>query len=72
MLVRPLYLIFTLFVYLDRNVELHLLSKLFTNILHTFPDICSIPKQVAIVFIIFLVVRWQINLTPENYNYLLH
>ena len=71
-LVGPLYPNFTSLVYPDRAVDAHPLSKLFTDILRTFPDICGYPEQVAIVFIMFLVMRWQIEPTQENYDRLPH
>ncbi|KAF9700559.1 hypothetical protein EKO04_002044 [Ascochyta lentis] len=71
-LIGPLYPNFTSLVYPDRVVEAHPLSKLFTDILRTFPDICGYPEQVAIVFIMFLVMRWQIEPTQENYDRLPH
>jgi hypothetical protein len=46
----------------------HMLSKVFTDILLTFPDLSDPPVQVAIVFIMFLVMRWQIDPTRENYE----
>ncbi|KAJ4362384.1 hypothetical protein N0V83_010477 [Neocucurbitaria cava] len=71
-LVGPLYPNFTSLAYPDRNVESHPLSKLFTDILRTFPDICGMPEQVAIIFIMFLVMRWQIEPTQENYDRMPH
>ncbi|KAL1606407.1 hypothetical protein SLS60_003810 [Paraconiothyrium brasiliense] len=67
-LVGPQYPNFTPIVYPERNIEAHPLSKLFTDILRTFPDICGLPEQVAIVYIMFLVMRWQIEPTAENYD----
>ncbi|EUC43618.1 hypothetical protein COCMIDRAFT_27947 [Bipolaris oryzae ATCC 44560] len=71
-LVGPHYPNFTSLAYPDRAVESHPLSKLFTDILRTFPDICGRPEQVAIVFIMFLIMRWQIEPTQENYDRLPH
>ncbi|KAJ8116992.1 hypothetical protein OPT61_g1709 [Boeremia exigua] len=71
-LVGPLYPNFTSLVYPDRIIDAHPLSKLFTDILRTFPDICGWPEQVAIVYIMFLVMRWQIEPTQENYDRLPH
>lgn len=71
-LVGPHYPNFTSLAYPDRHVEAHPLSKLFTDILRTFPDICGRPEQVAIVFIMFLIMRWQIEPTQENYDRLPH
>jgi hypothetical protein len=67
-LVGPLYPNFTALVYPDRQIDAHPLSKLFTDILRTFPDICGLPEQVAVVFIMFLVMRWEIEPTQENYD----
>ena len=67
-LVGPLYPNFTRLMYPERNVDEHPLSKLFTDILSTFPEIFGLPEQVAIVFIMFLVMRWQIEPTQENYD----
>ncbi|KAF2734487.1 hypothetical protein EJ04DRAFT_512468 [Polyplosphaeria fusca] len=67
-LVGPLYPNFTALVYPERTIDAHPLSKLFTDILRTFPDISGLPEQVAIVFIMFLVMRWQIDPSPENYE----
>ena len=71
-LVGPHYPNFTSLVYPERNVEAHPLSKIFTDILRTFPDICGVPEQVAIVFIMYLIMRWQIEPTQENYDRLPH
>jgi len=71
-LVGPLYPNFTALVYPDRQIEAHPLSRIFTDILRTFPDICGKPEQVAIIFIMFLVMRWQIDPSQENYDRLPH
>lgn len=72
-LVGPAYPNFTPFVYPDRsNIDAHPLSKLFTDVLKTFPDICGLPEQVAIVYLMFLIMRWQIEPTQENYDRLPH
>ncbi|KAF4962218.1 hypothetical protein FSARC_9696 [Fusarium sarcochroum] len=46
----------------------HPLSKVFTDILATFPDISTLPERVAVLYIMFLVMRWQIAPTQENYD----
>lgn len=46
----------------------HPLSKVFTDILQTFPDISSLPERVAVLYIMFLIMRWQISPTRENYD----
>lgn len=50
------------------SVHSHPVSKLFTDILRTFPDISSLPEQVAVLYIMFLLMRWQIYPTQENYD----
>ncbi|KAM0220871.1 hypothetical protein ACHAPA_004325 [Fusarium lateritium] len=46
----------------------HPLSKVFTDILATFPDISTLPERVAVLYIMFLVMRWEIEPTKENYD----
>lgn len=46
----------------------HPLSKVFTDILSTFPDISNLPERVAVLYIMFLIMRWQISPTQENYE----
>lgn len=46
----------------------HPLSKVFTDILQTFPDISALPERVAVLYIMFLIMRWQISPTRENYD----
>lgn len=46
----------------------HPLSKVFTDVLSTFPGISTIPEQVAVLYIMFLIMRWQIYPTRENYD----
>ncbi|KAE8364310.1 hypothetical protein BDV27DRAFT_128614 [Aspergillus caelatus] len=52
----------------ERGAYSHPLSKVFTDILRTFPDISSLPEQVAVLYVMFLLMRWQIYPTPENYD----
>lgn len=49
------------------SVYSHPLSKVFTDILATFPDISALPERVAVLYVMFLVMRWQIAPTGENY-----
>lgn len=46
----------------------HPLSKVFTDILQTFPDLSTLPERVAVLLIMFLIMRWQICPTKENYD----
>ncbi|KAG0648138.1 hypothetical protein D0Z07_5843 [Hyphodiscus hymeniophilus] len=50
------------------SVHSHPLSKVFTDILATFPELSTIPEKVAVLYIMFLVMRWQISPTQENYD----
>ncbi|KAK1724471.1 BZIP transcription factor [Colletotrichum acutatum] len=46
----------------------HPLSKVFTDILATFPDLSALPQRVVVLYIMFLIMRWQISPTQENYD----
>lgn len=46
----------------------HPLSKVFTDILATFPDISTLPERVAVLYMMFLLMRWQISPTQANYD----
>lgn len=51
-----------------RGINSHPLSKVFTDILATFPDLSTLPEKVAVLYIMFLIMRWQISPTQENYD----
>lgn len=48
--------------------ESHPLSKVFIDILQTFPDISHLPERVAVLYVMFLLMRWQIHPSQENYD----
>ncbi|KAL9007779.1 MAG: hypothetical protein Q9173_007023 [Seirophora scorigena] len=52
----------------ERSMFAHPLSKVFTDILSKFPDLCELPEQVAVLYVMFLIMRWQISPTAENYE----
>lgn len=52
----------------ERSIYSHPLSKFFTDILGTFPDLSTLPEQVAVLYIMFLIMRWQIHPTQEAYE----
>ncbi|KAG9245121.1 hypothetical protein BJ878DRAFT_575135 [Calycina marina] len=52
----------------SRGLHAHPLSKVFTDILGTFPDLSTLPEKVAVLYIMFLLMRWQIAPTQENYD----
>ncbi|KAM7217772.1 bZIP transcription factor [Rhypophila decipiens] len=45
----------------------HPLSKLFTDVVSTFPHLSTLPERIAVVYGMFLVMRWQIDPTHENW-----
>lgn len=51
-----------------QSVHSHPLSRVFTDILAKFPDISGLPERVAVLYIMFLVMRWQVSPTRENYE----
>jgi len=46
----------------------HPLSRVMTDILRTFPDLHKMPELVAVMYIMFLVMRWCVEPTQENYE----
>lgn len=66
--VGPWYPNFTVIAFPERKLESHPLSRLFTDIIQTFPDVRGLPEKVAIIYIMFLVMRWLVQPTPENYD----
>lgn len=52
----------------EKSDNSHPLSKVFTDIISKFPDIRDLPEKVAVVYVMFLLMRWQIYPTRENYD----
>ena len=52
----------------ERSKLAHPLSKVFTDIIGTFPDLSTLPEKVAVLYVMFLIMRWQISPTQENYD----
>ncbi|WEW56688.1 hypothetical protein PRK78_002136 [Emydomyces testavorans] len=52
----------------EKSDNSHPLSKVFTDIISKFPDIRDLPEKVAVVYVMFLLMRWQIYPTQENYD----
>ncbi|KAI1388840.1 uncharacterized protein F4822DRAFT_404115 [Hypoxylon trugodes] len=52
------------------SVFSHPLSKVFTDILAAFPGISTLPERVAVLYYMFLVMRWQVSPTQENFDLL--
>ena len=42
-------------------------SRLMADIISKFPGISSLPEQVATLFLMFILMRWMINPTQQNY-----
>ncbi|KAI1781054.1 hypothetical protein F4818DRAFT_436245 [Hypoxylon cercidicola] len=45
----------------------HPLSKVFTDILAAFPGISGLPERVAVLYYMFLVMRWQVCPSRDNF-----
>ena len=67
-LVGPPYPSVSSLLHPSRSLTAHPLSKLFTDILAAFPDLSALPEQVAVLYVMFLIMRWQIRPTPEAYD----
>jgi len=67
-LVGPLYPNFNALLNRATAHYSHPLSKVFTDILRTFPDLSNLPEQVAVVYVMFLIMRWCCEPTKENYE----
>ncbi|KAK4457497.1 BZIP transcription factor [Cladorrhinum samala] len=46
----------------------HPLSKVFTDILARFPNLSTLPERVAVLYVMFLLMRWQVYPTQENFD----
>ncbi|OAA34971.1 hypothetical protein NOR_08211 [Metarhizium rileyi] len=46
----------------------HPLSRVFTDILSTFPGIARLPERVACLYVMFHLMRWQISPTRDNFD----
>ncbi|KAF1351042.1 hypothetical protein BDV97DRAFT_350946 [Delphinella strobiligena] len=67
-LVGPAYPSISSLLNPTRAQKSHPLSKVFTDIVTTFPSISDVPEQVAVLYIMFLIMRWHIAPTQENYE----
>ncbi|KAK4226437.1 AP-1-like transcription factor [Podospora fimiseda] len=50
------------------SIYSHPLSKVFTDILARFPLLSGLPERVAVLYLMFLLMRWQVSPTRENYE----
>ncbi|KAI9754605.1 MAG: hypothetical protein M4579_004634 [Chaenotheca gracillima] len=67
-LIGPRYPSITALMYPERSHQSHPTSKVFTDILSKFPDLSTLPEQIAVLYVMFLVMRWEISPTQENYD----
>jgi hypothetical protein len=66
-LIGPLYPSFICLFRPDRGPYSHPSSRFLTDILSTFPDISMPPEQIAILYIMFIIMRWSIYPCRETY-----
>jgi hypothetical protein len=52
----------------EQSVRSYSISKVFTDIIRTFPDCSTLPEQVGVLYLMFLLMRWHIFPTQENYD----
>ncbi|KAH0558471.1 hypothetical protein GP486_004867 [Trichoglossum hirsutum] len=52
----------------EKKSEAHPLTRVFADILGSFEMLSKLPEQVAVLYVMFLVMRWQISPTQENYD----
>ncbi|KAL1835478.1 hypothetical protein VTJ49DRAFT_6637 [Mycothermus thermophilus] len=45
----------------------HPLSRVFTDILSCFPDLSALPERVAVLYVMFLIMRWLVAPNHENF-----
>ncbi|KAK4197599.1 hypothetical protein QBC40DRAFT_341869 [Triangularia verruculosa] len=53
---------------LNPSAPSHPLSKVFADILARFPGLSNLPERVAVLYLMFLLMRWQIDPTQENWE----
>ncbi|KAL2265649.1 hypothetical protein VTJ83DRAFT_6749 [Remersonia thermophila] len=45
----------------------HPLSRVFTDIISCFPDLSALPERVAVLYVMFLVMRWLVAPSHDNF-----
>ncbi|KAK4678347.1 hypothetical protein QC764_306800 [Podospora pseudoanserina] len=53
---------------LNPSTPSHPLSKVFTDILARFPGLSRLPERAAVLYLMFLLMRWQVSPTRENWE----
>ena len=66
--IGPSYPSFVCLFRRERRNYCHPMSRFFTDILSTFPDVATPPEQVAILYIMFLIMRWTVSPSQETYD----
>lgn len=67
-IVGPSYPCVSSFLNHSKAANPHPFSKVFTEILGIYPNISTVPEKLAALHIMFLLMRWQISSTQENYD----
>jgi hypothetical protein len=67
-LVGPMYPNWNHLLSKNTSTPNHPISKLIIDICRTFPDLHKLPEQVAVIYIMFLITRWEVEPTKENYE----
>ncbi|KAI9817094.1 MAG: hypothetical protein M1827_001206 [Pycnora praestabilis] len=52
----------------EAALKSHPVSKVLTDILCSLPDLNSVPERVAVLFILYVLMRWQISPSPLTYD----
>ena len=66
--VGPLYPNWNHLLNKNTSTPNHPVSKLIIDICRTFPDLHKLPEQVAVIYIMFLITRWEVEPSRENYE----
>ncbi|MCJ1447314.1 MAG: hypothetical protein MMC23_007825 [Stictis urceolatum] len=67
-MVGPAYPDFSAFMIPERRRLSHGISKVFSDILSTFPDLSAPPEKIATYYGMFLTMRWHVCPTRANYE----
>jgi hypothetical protein len=67
-LAGPAYPDFYAFMHPAERHQSHGISKVFADIISTFPDLSAPPEKIATYYGMFLVMRWHVCPTQDNYE----
>jgi hypothetical protein len=69
-LIGPAYPSFVALLNPERAAFSHPLSKVFTDILRAFPDLSELPERVAVLYVMFLIMRVSSNLGSDSTDHI--